>query len=116
MAILRFHSATGEQVLEVEVAASMTARLRGLLRRPPLASHQGLLLSPCNMVHTAGMGYPLDLVFLRHDGRVLRVLSHVRPNRVRQCWRAWYTLELRAGTAARCGIAAGMDLPVGRLT
>ena len=115
MAILRFHSPTGEQVLDVELAASMTARLRGLLGRPPLESHQGLLLCPCNMVHTVGMRYPLDLVFLRHDGRVLRVVPGVPPNRLRLCWRAWYTLELRAGTAARCGIAAGMDLPVGRL-
>ena len=114
MATLRFHSATGEQLLDVEVAASVVARLRGLLGRPPLASHQGLLLSPCNMVHTAGMRYPLDLVFLRHDGRVLRVVSGVRPNRLRLCWRAWYTLELASGTAARCGIAAGMALPVGR--
>lgn len=115
MATLRFHSATGKQLLDVEVAASVVARLRGLLGRAPLGSHQGLLLSPCNMVHTAGMRYPLDLVFLRHDGRVLRVVSGVRPNRLRLCWRAWYTLELASGTAARCDIAAGMDMPVGRL-
>ena len=115
MATLRFHSATGEQLLDVEVAASVVARLRGLLGRAPLGSHQGLLLSPCNMVHTAGMRYPLDLVFLRHDGRVLRVVSGVQPNRLRLCWRAWYTLELASGTAARCGIAAGVALPVRRL-
>lgn len=115
MATLRFHSLTGEQVLDVALAASVIARLRGLLAWPPLQPHQGLLLSPCNMVHTVGMRYPLDLVFLRHDGRVLRVAPGVPPNRLRLCWRAWYTLELAAGTAARCAIAPGMDLPVGRL-
>jgi uncharacterized protein len=115
MAILRFHSRHGEQQLDVVVADTIATRLRGLLARPPLRYDQGLLLCPCNMVHTAGMRYPLDLVFLRHDGRVLHVAQQVPPNRLRLCWRARSTLELAAGTAARCGITPGMNLPVGRL-
>jgi uncharacterized membrane protein (UPF0127 family) len=116
MAILRFYSRHGEQQLDVAVAATVATRLRGLLARPPLRPDQGLLLSPCNMVHTVGMRYPLDVVFLRHDGRVLHVAQQVPSNRLRLCWRARYTLELAAGTAARCAIAPGMDVPVGRLT
>ena len=112
MAILRFQSRHGAQQLDVVVAATVATRLRGLLARPPLRSDQGLLLSPCNMVHTVGMRYPLDLVFLRHDGRVLHVTPHVPPNRLRLCWRARSTLELAAGTAARCGIRPGMNLSV----
>lgn len=115
MGILRFYSRHGAHQLDVVVAATVATRLRGLLTSPPLRPNQGLLLCPCNMVHTVGMRYPLDLVFLRHDGVVLHVALSVPPNRLRLCWRARYTLELAAGTAARCAIARGVTLPVGTL-
>lgn len=101
--------------LEVLVAASLPARLRGLLGRLPLAPGQAMLLSPCSTIHTLGMRYPIDVVFLARDGRVLRVAREVAPWRMRGHWRARCVLELAAGEAARCGIVPGMVLPVGAL-
>jgi hypothetical protein len=78
--------------VDVVVARSRRARLLGLAlrRRPP--GHV-LLLPRCRSVHTFGMRFPLDLIWLDRDGRVLRVDAAVPPGRVRSCRNAAAVLE-----------------------
>lgn len=78
-------------------------RMRGLLGRPPLAGDatEGLLIQPCASVHTVGMGYPLDLVFLARNGQVVGMREGLRPWRAAACARAAATVEFHAGALAR---------------
>jgi hypothetical protein len=78
--------------VEILVARSPLARLLGLAlrRRPPV---HALLLPRCRSVHTFGMRFPLDLIWLDRDGRVLRVDEAVPPWRVRSCRDAAAVLE-----------------------
>lgn len=112
---LDFHTSAGHRVLTVMLAASAPERMRGLLGRPPLQAGQGMLLLSCWLIHTFGMGYPIDLVYLRRDGTVLKVTAALAPRRMSGCWGAHCVLELAAGEAARCGIAAGVQLPLAAL-
>jgi uncharacterized membrane protein (UPF0127 family) len=57
----------------------------------------GLELSPCRSVHTFGMRFALDLIWLDRDGRVLRVDESVPPRRLRTCLRARSVIEIRGG-------------------
>lgn len=84
----------------VAVACGGWARLRGLagLRSPP--ARVALLLAPCRSVHTCGMRFEVDLVWLGPSGAVLRVDCGVRPWRVRSCRRACGVLEAAAGSGA----------------
>lgn len=93
-----------------QVARGFRARLCGLLGRMPPGLGCALLLRPCNAVHTAGMRYPIDLVFISRRGRVLRICLAVPPWRARWCWRAGAVAELAAGEAARLGVRRGMVL------
>ena len=83
--------------MEILVARSRRLRLLGLaLRgRPPPA--RGLLIPRCRSVHTFGMRFALDLVWLDRDGRVLGVEEGVPPWRVRSRWDAAAVLEVPAG-------------------
>ena len=110
---IEFESASRARRLDVMLATTPLARMRGLLARPPLRGGEGMFISPCNLIHTLGMGYAIDVVFLRRDGLVLKVASHVAPRRVRGHWGASAVLELAAGEAARCAIAPGLRLPLG---
>lgn len=112
---LRFTGNTGPQSLELLVAASALERMRGLLGRAPLKAAEGMLLLSCRLIHTIGMGYPLDLVYLARDGRVLKVTAALAARRMDGHWRAHSVLEMAAGEAARCGIAAGVQLPLQRI-
>lgn len=110
---IEFDAAASRRKLEVMLATTPLARMRGLLARPPLRGGQALFISPCNMIHTVGMGYAIDVVFLRRDGLVLKVAPGVPPRRMRGHLRAASVLELAAGEAARCGIVPGVVIPMG---
>jgi uncharacterized membrane protein (UPF0127 family) len=86
--------------MEVRVAATARARLLGLsgLRaRPPC----GLLLPRTRSVHTFGMRFALDLVWLDARGRAIRLDPAVPPRRLRSCRAARAVIELPAGGTQR---------------
>ena len=83
------------------------SRRQGLLGRRDLAAGEGLVLAPCSSVHTAFMRFPIDLVFVARDGRVLKTAAAVRPWRIRLAWRAFAVVELPAGSLERSGTAPG---------
>jgi len=85
--------------LVVFVARSRRERRRGLAGLDALASEVGLQLVPCRSVHTIGMRFPLDLIWLDGAGRVVRVDHDVPPWRVRTCPRARSVVEVGAGRA-----------------
>ncbi|MHB1007159.1 MAG: DUF192 domain-containing protein [Chloroflexota bacterium] len=90
------------------VARSYWARLRGLLFRPPLAEGEGLLIAPCNSVHTFMMGFPIDVIFVDKERRVVHLISSMPPQRASRIVRkARDVIELPAGTAARTGTTVG---------
>lgn len=81
------------------VADRARARLLGLALLDDLPPGTALLLPGCRSVHTLGMRFALDLVFLGLDGRPLRVDRAVAPRRLRSCRSARAVLETRAGEA-----------------
>ncbi len=93
-------------------AANPWTRLRGLLGRKPLApaAAEGLLIEPCSSVHTFWMNYPLDLVFLDRDNRVLDIFEHVAPWSIRIARGSSKTLELMAGSASLLQVRIGEEL------
>lgn len=98
----------------IEVASSFGDRLRGLLGRDSLSDDAGLLLSGVNGVHTFGMAFPIDVVFLDSDGKVLKVVASMPTARIERAVPGGQScLELAAGTATRCGIHDGIQLRFG---
>lgn len=67
---------------KVRVARSVLDRLRGLLGQRPLDAQEAIWLEPCNGVHTFGLGYPIAVIVLDEQFRVLKVVPIVAPNRV----------------------------------
>ncbi len=102
---------SGRTVLgRVACATSAWERARGLLGRPAPGPDEGLLLTPCRSVHTFGMRYPIDVVYLDDDWRIARVVPGLAPLRLSACRRAVATLEIAAGRAATIGLEPGDEL------
>jgi uncharacterized membrane protein (UPF0127 family) len=93
--------------LEVDVAATRATRRRGLLGRDSLGATEGLLLTPCKAVHTVGMRFPIDVIFVDRDGRAVRIVPALAPWRIAMSARAKAVIELAAGTAAASDIQIG---------
>ena len=100
----------------VEVADRWWSRARGLLGRK-LREGDGLLIRPCRAVHMLGMTYPIDVLFLDADHRVVAVYPGLRPARVTGYHRgAAMALELPAGVVERTGTRVGDRLSTTTLT
>ena len=91
-------------------ATSWLERAAGLLFRAPLAADECLRIAPCSSVHTIGMRYPIDVVFVDRAGRVAGMSRHVRPLRAAMCLKADATFEFRVGAIDRLGLALGDTL------
>lgn len=79
---------------EVPVARGLRVRLLGLSFLDDEEAGPGLLIPRCSGVHTFGMRFPLDLVFLDRDGRPCSIRRAVPPRRFAWDRRAAAVLEL----------------------
>jgi len=88
----------GGEAWQCLVAETTRERTRGLLGREGLESGVFMRLSPCNMIHTFGMRFAIDLVFVDKRNRVVKVIRDLRPGRM--AWGGWMartTLEAQSG-------------------
>ncbi len=83
------------------------SRRQGLLGRDSLPDGNALIIAPSNAVHTFFMRFPIDIAFVRRDGRVIKVKSAVGPRRLSAAFRGFAVVELAAGALARSGTVSG---------
>ncbi|HWV39228.1 MAG TPA: DUF192 domain-containing protein [Vulgatibacter sp.] len=89
-------------------ATSLRDRLRGLLGTRALLPGHGLHIEPCSSIHTFFMAYPIDVLFLDREARVLRAIESLPPWRATlPVPRARGVLELPAGTVRAAGVRIG---------
>jgi uncharacterized membrane protein (UPF0127 family) len=103
----------GEIICErTRVAGTFVSRLIGLMFSKDLGNSSGLLIAPCNSIHTFFMNYSLDIVFLDRKFRVVKVIRDIRPWRMSWMYfRAHQVLEMKAGTL-KSNIEAGDNFEV----
>lgn len=87
------------------IAATPRTRLLGLMGLRGIDRGHALLLTRCRSVHTFGMRFALDLVWLDASGQVLRQDACVAPGRLRSCPSARAVVEAPAGAGARVATA-----------
>ena len=87
----------------VPVASTRRARLLGLALLDGAAAGAGLLIPGCRSVHTFGMRFRCDLVFLDFDLRTVSIRRRVPPGRVAFERAAQAVLELPAGDLGMAG-------------
>jgi uncharacterized protein len=83
---------------EVPVAVTFRSRTLGLSRLDRGRAGVGLLLPRCRSVHTIGMRFELDLLFLDREGECLEVRRAVPPRRIVGCRAAAAVLEIVPGS------------------
>ena len=98
--MLRVFNQTRNTVLatQLDLANHGSSRRKGLLGRDRLATGEGLWIKPCEAVHTVGMRFAIDLVYLDRKHRIRKLRSSVPPWRLSACFTAHSVIELPAGT------------------
>lgn len=94
----------------IEIADTSKKRRTGLLKYTGLTEGQGLWIVPCEAVHTFGMKFAIDVLFLNKKRKVLKVRKEMGRRRMALCLMAHSVLELPAGTIDATGTMAGDQL------
>ena len=111
---LEIVSKSGVHVFSVEMATTEQERETGLMYRKELAEGRGMLFdfSPQQQVSMwmKNTFIPLDMIFIRADGRILRIAENTEPqseNIISSGGLTKGVLEVIGGTARKYGIAPG---------
>lgn len=93
-----------------DMANTSEKRRTGLLKHTQLPAGEGLWIVPCEAVHTFGMNFPIDVLYLNKEKKVLKIRDNMKKSRMSFCLRAHSVLELPAGHAAATGTQTGDQL------
>jgi len=98
----------GEQI---GVADTSRSRMAGLLGKSRLAPATGLLIVPSQAVHSFGMRFPIDVLFVDRHSKVIHIQPAMGPRRISGLhWRARCVLELPVGVIDQTCTAVGDEL------
>jgi uncharacterized membrane protein (UPF0127 family) len=102
---------TGALIASVTIARGPLRRSIGLLFTDSLPVQEGMWFDGCAAIHTLGMRYPIDVIFLDRDNRVIDTIREVPPQKLAvTCLKAKVTIELGAGTLERVRVDRGDHL------
>ena len=83
---------------QLSTAFDSASRREGLLKQKEWPAGAALVIAPCQAVHTVGMRFAIDVMFVDRSGRVVKVRERMPPWRIAGAMRAFATIELPAGT------------------
>src|SRR5262245_9803699 len=114
--ITAFNRTRGTSIAEhVRIASTHWSRMRGLIGASQFNFRAGhaLWIIPCHGVHTLGMRFPLDLIYMDHFGVAVTVQTQLKPWRLASIQlRAASVLELPVGTIQRTNTAVGDQIEI----
>lgn len=93
-----------------DIANTSRTRKTGLLKHSKLDPGEGLWITPCEAVHTVGMKFPIDVLFLDKKRRVIKIRPAMPRWRLAGSLRAHSVLELPSGAAEAAKTTAGDQL------
>ncbi|WP_409276231.1 DUF192 domain-containing protein [Neobacillus sp. SCS-31] len=97
----------------VDSADSFFKRLKGLMFTKNLPAGHGLLIQPCQSIHTFFMNYPIDVVYLDGNNIVVGIDEKMAPAKIGKVRRkARLVLELPAGTIQNTDLKVGHCLSI----
>ncbi len=95
-------------VARMERADTLWKQTVGLLGRDALEADSGLWLEPCNSVHTFGMRFPIDVLFLNRQGFAIKTAHRIVPWRIAGLYfQAHIVVELPSGILEAQNIVEG---------
>jgi uncharacterized membrane protein (UPF0127 family) len=90
------------------VADTFYTRLVGLLRDKTLEYGDGMWIVPCNSIHSIGMRFKFDAIFLDKNLRVVHLVREMKPWRIsKMVFSAHSVLELPAGLISQTATELG---------
>lgn len=104
-------ASSSRRLVRAGLASSWTERMVGLLRHDHLAQDEGLIFPGCHSIHTFGMRFTIDAIFIDRRWRIVALKPKLVPGKV--VWPvigAWGVVEVAEGFIASQGLKKGDQL------
>ncbi len=96
---------------DIKIAKGFFQRLKGLIGSDSLSYGEGLIIVPCNSVHTFFMKYPIDVVFISKEKIVIKIINSMGPYRISAIVpKSYFVMELPSGTCRAYSLQKGEKL------
>tara|TARA_Y100000591_G_C21633038_1_gene593811 strand:+ start:74 stop:418 length:345 start_codon:yes stop_codon:yes gene_type:complete len=80
-------------------AKSSLQKMKGLMFSKGMDGFDAMLFKRCNSIHTFFMNYPLDILFINREMKIVKIIRNLKPWRMtRLYFSAYQALELKGGT------------------
>ena len=97
----------------VEIADTPPKRMQGLLGREFLPEGEALMITHCQSIHMLFMKFPIDVVFLDNQNKVVGVTARIKPFAFSPIfWKSSCAIELPAGTIEATKTCVGDQLVI----
>ncbi len=113
--IMKLIDTTNDNIIgdKIEIAESFWSKTVGLLNRKKLKKDEGLLLKKTRSIHSIGMKFNFDAIYLDKDFKIVEIHHNIKPNKVLPIvFNAKHTLEVAANTAKELGLKKGNFLKI----
>ena len=89
-------------------------RMKGLLGKKEFLPGEALILRPCSSVHTLFMRFPIDVLFVNKENRVIHSIASLKPFRLTRIYPlASFAIEFPSGTLKVNPAAVGDIISIG---
>lgn len=96
--------------LEAKYAITFFERLLGLMFRSSMGKEDAIIFRNVNSIHMFFVRFPIDVVYIDKDNKVLKIKHSLRPWRMSSCMAAKATIELPAKKAEETATLVGDTL------
>lgn len=98
------------------IADTFFSRLRGLIGKQNLEADSGVVIDPCSLIHTFGMNFPIDVIFVNKKNMVCRIIPNMPKSRISPIVKeANMVIEATAGTIDRLKICINDNIEIKRV-
>ena len=110
--ILVINENSGEVLVNKgRIAKDFWSRLKGLLGVKRMQAGEGLMILPCNRIHTIGMSMTIDVLFVSLEGEIKHAIQSMKPGKISPyIASASFVLELPAGQIKQTNTCAGQRI------
>lgn len=98
---------------DVAIADTPLKRMRGLLGRQSLGPKEGLVITRCQSIHMFFMKFPIDVVFIDKNEKVVGLTENIKPFALSPIfWKSACAIELPVGTIDSTKTTTGDQLKI----
>lgn len=102
----------GELITLAKMVSNPFERMKGLIGKREIKEIDALLFKNAPSIHTFFMSFPIDIIFLDRNFKIISIFKSVKPFKIINCFGAKFTIEAKANFSDTSNLIVGDKLHI----